>query len=206
MPAETAPKETRTAYHHGNLRGQLLEAIRGLIEEKGPDGFTVAEAARAAGVSSGAPYRHFADRDAIMRAVTLSAMERLTARMVEGASQGEPGSLERISGMGQGYIDFARAEPGVFRMVFGLTEAHEDDAEIEASARACFGVVLEAVAARLGLAPDDPAVQARSYMLWSFVHGHAFLTIDRKSKMGELDIDEAAYLDHVGRGIVDAAR
>ena len=193
MPADEAPRGSR-ADHHGNLRGQLPKAIRGLVEE-GPDGFSVAEAARAAGVSSGAPCRHFAGGDEIMRAVTLGATERLIPRLRTGAGRGPPGSLERLSGIGRGYLDFARAEPGVFRMMSGLTEGHGEDAQ---------GVVADAVAAGMGLPREDPRVRARAYMPWSFAHGHAFPSIDGKSELRDLETDEAARLDHVGRGIVDA--
>ena len=56
----------RRGYHHGNLRQALVKAVLGLIADKGPNGFTFSEAARAAGVSPAAPYRHFKDRDALL--------------------------------------------------------------------------------------------------------------------------------------------
>ena len=62
----------RRGYHHGNLREALIEAALKLISEKGPAGFTFAEAARTAGVSPAAPYRHFRDRDELPTAASLS--------------------------------------------------------------------------------------------------------------------------------------
>jgi hypothetical protein len=72
------------------------------------------------------------------------------------------------------YVDFARAEPGVFRLVFGLTEGHENAPDLQTKGESCFGVVVQAAAACLDLPPNDPQVQRSAYMLWSFVHGHSF--------------------------------
>jgi AcrR family transcriptional regulator len=98
-----------------------------LVETHGPDGFSVAEAARRAGVSSAAPYKHFKDRPEILRGVVSEAMDRL--RAVNGGRRGSHihhGSLEAVAAVGLAYVSFARAEPGVFRLVFGLTEGHEN--------------------------------------------------------------------------------
>jgi len=190
----------RGSYHHGNLRAQLVEAVRELVESHGPDGFSVSEAARRAGVSSAAPYKHFKDRDEIMRAVVSEAMDRLqTAMEVAGATRPE-GSFESVAAMGQAYVDFARREPGVFRLVFGLTEGHENAPELLAKGEQCLGVVVHATAAHLGLPPDHEDVRRRAYMLWSFVHGHSFLTIDRKNTAS--DADDWGYLMAVSRGVL----
>ena len=71
----------KQGYHHGNLRQALVDAALKLIEEKGPDGFSVAEACRMAGVSTAAPYKHFKDREEILHAVILEAMHRMGAAM-----------------------------------------------------------------------------------------------------------------------------
>ncbi|MEM6374564.1 MAG: helix-turn-helix domain-containing protein, partial [Pseudomonadota bacterium] len=68
-------KAKRTNYHHGDLRADLVEATRRLVEEKGPDRFSVSDACRAAGVSTAAPYRHFEDRDEMLLAVCAEGME-----------------------------------------------------------------------------------------------------------------------------------
>ena len=72
-------KRAERAYHHGNLREALIQAARDLIKEKGPGGFTFADAARSAGVSPAAPYRHFRDRDALMADVAREGFERFAA-------------------------------------------------------------------------------------------------------------------------------
>jgi AcrR family transcriptional regulator len=195
----------KAAYHHGDLRAQLIAAVRELVETHGPDGFSVAEAARRAGVSSAAPYKHFKDRHEILRGVVSEAMDRLRAAMEAGAASHPPGSLEAVAAVGQAYVDFARAEPGVFRLVFGLTEGHENAPDLLAKGEGCFGVVVQAVAACLGLTPDDADVQRRAYMLWSFVHGHSFLTIDMKHKVASAEIDDWDYLMAISRAILASA-
>jgi AcrR family transcriptional regulator len=196
----TAP--ARAAYHHGDLRAELIAAVRELVETHGPDGFSVAEAARRAGVSSAAPYKHFKDRSEILRGVVSEAMDRLRAAMEAGAASYPAGSVEAVAAVGRAYVSFARAEPGVFRLVFGLTEGHENAPDLQCKGEGSFGVVVRAVAACLCLAPDHEEVQARAYMLWSFVHGHSFLTIDQKTTVASARIDDWTYLMAVARAIL----
>ena len=110
-------------------------------------------------------------------------MDRLRAAMEAGAAAHPHGSLEAVAAVGQAYVDFARAEPGVFRLVFGLTEGHENAPDLLAKGEGCFGVGREGRRRVPSACPtSDPDVQRRAYMLWSFVHGHAFLTIDMKTQ------------------------
>ncbi|PLL11584.1 TetR/AcrR family transcriptional regulator [Tabrizicola sp. TH137] len=201
MSDQTPP---RSSYHHGDLRAQLIDAVRDLVETHGPDGFSVAEAARRAGVSSAAPYKHFRDRPALLRAVASEGMDRLRSAMEAARASHPPGSIAAIAAIGQAYVDFARSGPGVFRLVFGLTEGHEEDPHLEEKGFGCFAVVLQAVAAVLGKSLDDPMVQSRAYTLWTCVHGHSFLIIDRKTK-GKFEMaDEWGFLMQVTASIIGA--
>lgn len=194
----------RSSYHHGDLRAQLIAAVRDLVEAQGPDGFSVAEAARRAGVSSAAPYKHFRDRPELLRAVASEGMDRLRNAMEAALASHAAGSIASIAAIGQAYVDFARSGPGVFRLVFGLTEGHEEDPHLEEKGMSCFAVVLRAVAAVLALPPDDPKVRERAYTLWTCVHGHAFLTIDRKTH-GKFEMtDEWGFLIQVSASILGA--
>ncbi len=192
----------KAAYHHGDLRAQLVAAVRDLVETYGPDGFSVSEAARRAGVSSAAPYKHFRDRHEILRGVVSEAMDRLFAGMEAAAAAYPVGSLEAMAAVGQAYVDFAKGEPGVFRLVFGLTEGHENAPDLLAKGESCFGVVVQAVAACLDLPLGDRDVQRRAYMLWSFVHGHSFLHIDMKTRVTTAEIDDWDYLMTISRAIL----
>lgn len=198
----SASVKHKSAYHHGDLRAQLIAAVRELVETHGPDGFSVAEAARRAGVSSAAPYKHFKDRHELLRGVVGEAMDRLRVAMESGAATHASGSLEAVAAVGQAYVDFARAEPGVFRLVFSLTEGHENAPDLLAKGEGCFGVVVQAVADWLALPPGNPDVQRCAYMLWSFVHGHSFLTIDMKLKVASAEIDDWTYLMAISRAVL----
>lgn len=196
---------TRTSYHHGDLRAQLIAAVRDLVETHGPDGFSVAEAARRAGVSSAAPYKHFKDRPELLRAVTSEGMERLRAAQEAALAAHPPGSIESVAAIGQAYVDFARSGPGVFRLIFGLTEGHEEEPRLLEKGWECFAVVLRTVAAVLDLPPEDDTVRQRAYALWTCVHGHSFLTIDRKTT-GKFEMrDEWAFLMQVSAAMLGTA-
>jgi AcrR family transcriptional regulator len=175
-------KETsaRTQYHHGDLRAHLVETVRQLVEEKGADGFSISEAARRAGVSSAAPYKHFSDRQEIVRAVALGGIERMCEQMDAAALGARGTTLGPIIALGMCYANFARTEPGVFRLMFGLTKGHEQDLEIKARGEACGDVVRREVRLVMPDGTSEEEIARRSYMLHMFVHGHAFMEIDGK--------------------------
>lgn len=205
MTNETEAPQTKNAYHHGDLRAHLIATVRELVETHGPDGFSVAEAARRAGVSSAAPYKHFKDRPEILRGVCGEAMDRLRLAMEGGAAAHPAGSLEAVAAIGLAYVNFAKTEPGVFRLVFSLTEGHENAPDLQVKGENCFGVVVQAVADCLGLPPDALDVQRRAYMLWSFVHGHSFLHIDMKMQVATAQMDDWTYLMDVSRAVLPEA-
>ncbi|MGR3490715.1 MAG: TetR/AcrR family transcriptional regulator [Shimia sp.] len=192
----------KTNYHHGDLRGQLIEAVRELVEEKGLDGFSIAEACRKAGVSTAAPYKHFKDRSDILRGAVLQAMVRLYDGMQAAADAYPAGDPRRLVELGTAYLTFARAEPGMFKVMFSLTDGHDDDPALTRAGDAANGLVEQLVAEHLDVPRDHPAVHIRAYALWCVVHGHAFLQMDGKVPE-DASFDEAALLSLCGEGIVD---
>lgn len=198
-PAGVVPK---SAYHHGDLRAQLLAAVRDLVETHGPDGFSVSEAARRAGVSTAAPYKHFKDRHEILRGVVAEALDRLRLDMEAAAARFPEGSHEAVAAVGEAYVAFARAQPGTFRLAFGLTEGHEDAPDLLAKGRDCFAVVVRAAAACMRRPEDAPEVSRRAYRLWAFVHGHAFLTIDGKNLIAHAADENWRHLMAISRGVL----
>lgn len=192
----------KAPYHHGDLRAHLIETVRILVEEKGADGFSISEAARRAGVSSAAPYKHFSDRAEIVRAVALAGIDRMRDQM-DSAAQGAKGDvLAPIMALGLCYAHFARTEPGVFRLMFGLTQGHEEDMELQAHGDACFDVVKREVRAVLPQGTPEAEIERRGYMLHMFVHGHAFLEIDGKHNMEMTDADEAMMMADIARRVM----
>src|ERR1700704_3582092 len=96
----------RAGYHHGNLREALIEAALALIPESGPLGFTFAEAARQAGVSPAAPYRHFRDRDQLLADIAKRGFEHFEHRLAAAWDEGRPSPLAALERMGSAYLAF----------------------------------------------------------------------------------------------------
>ncbi|PID62441.1 MAG: TetR family transcriptional regulator [Gammaproteobacteria bacterium] len=189
----------KAGYHHGNLRAQLVEASRQLVEEKGPDHFSVSEACRVAGVSTAAPYKHFRDKADMLKAVALGGLAREQAQMQAALAENSAEGHERIKALGRVYIRFACEEPGVFRLLFGSFGANADDPELTEKGEANYALLQQEVMRGLGRQTVDAEVEKRSLMLWSFVHGLAFLMIDGKVEQDTAAGDLDVLLDEVSR-------
>ena len=111
-------KEGPRGYHHGNLKEALLRAALELIAQKGPAGFTFAEAARWAGVSPAAPYRHFRDRDELLASVALRGFEQFEAALARAWDDGRPDVFVALDRLGKAYLEFARTEPAYYSAMF----------------------------------------------------------------------------------------
>src|ERR1700689_1533481 len=110
-------KEQRRAergYHHGNLKEALLQAALGLIAEKGAAGFTFADAARMAGVSPAAPYRHFRDRDELLSSIAQRGFEQCDAQPPAGWDEARPDPVRAFERVGKAFLGFARQEPAFY--------------------------------------------------------------------------------------------
>src|SRR5260221_454729 len=112
------PAAGRRGYHHGNLREALIRAALDLIAEKGPAGFTFADAARSAGVSSAAPYRHFRDRQALLADVARRGFELFEERLDRAWNEGRPDPFAAFENVGRAYLAFAREEPAFYSAMF----------------------------------------------------------------------------------------
>jgi AcrR family transcriptional regulator len=167
----------RRGYHHGNLREALVTAALDLIARKGPAGFTFAEAARAAGVSAAAPYRHFRDRDALMADVARRGFELFEQRLAAAWDDGRPNALAALDAMGRAYLAIARDEPAYFSAMFesGLPfEAHPQVREVGDRA---LGVLRKACEVVVTTVPADkrPPAMMMALHIWSLSHGIASL-------------------------------
>ena len=105
-------------YHHGNLKETLIRAALELIAQKGPAGFTFAEAARWAGVSPAAPYRHFRDRDELLGNVALRGFEKFEQTLTRAWDDGRPDVFAALDRFGKAYLEFARTEPAFYAAMF----------------------------------------------------------------------------------------
>ncbi len=163
----------KRGYHHGNLRQALVEAALTLIAEKGPQGFTLSEAAKAADVTPAAVYRHFAGRDDLLAEVARQGFDIFAALLEYAYDDGRPTALAAFEATGRAYLAFARKYPGHYQAMFesGLQPGqHPDLASVAAKARATMDRAADQLARGL---PEDrrPPASMISAHVWAVSHG-----------------------------------
>jgi AcrR family transcriptional regulator len=200
----------RRGYHHGNLREALVNAALDLIAHKGPAGFTFAEAARQAGVSPAAPYRHFRDRDALMADVARRGFELFEQRLSAAWDQGRPSPLAALERLGAAYLAFAAAEPAYFSAMFEAGIPVANHRELEEAGERAFGVLRQACEAIVATLPGParPPALMMALHIWSLSHGIASLfargdAARRALPMTPAELLEAATLVYLqGLGVM----
>ncbi len=191
----------RRGYHHGNLREALVEAALTLIAEKGPAGFTIAEAARLAGVSPGAPYRHFRDAEALLAEVALRGFERFAAALAVAWNDGRPDKLRAFEALGRAYLAFARQEPAYYAAMFETRIAFDSHPGLLAASDRAFAILREAAERLIATLPTEkrPPSLMMALHIWALAHGIASLFVRadpsrRKMPMSPEDLLEAGVL------------
>jgi AcrR family transcriptional regulator len=170
-------REGPRGYHHGNLKEALIRAALELIAKKGPAGFTFAEAARWAGVSPAAPYRHFRDRDELLADVARRGFEQFAAALERAWDGGKPEPLAAFERLGKAYLEFARAEPAYYSAMFEAGVPHDISPELTAAGDRAFAVIRQASETLIGRLPTarrPPALMVALH-IWSLSHGIASL-------------------------------
>jgi AcrR family transcriptional regulator len=162
-----------TRYHHGDLRAACLRAAMELLEQDGAAGLSVRAVARRAGVSPGAPYRHYADRDTLVSAVAAEGYRELSAYL--SAAHPSPSTPDDLAAVAVAYVQFALEHPALFRTMFS-DPCDADSSERVTATTAIAGYVGALV--RRAFAGADP--DALSTAIWAVVHGLAFLHLDGK--------------------------
>ena len=200
---KTETDQKRGSYHHGDLRAQLIEATRRLVESKGPDHFSVSEACREAGVSTAAPYKHFKNKGEMLREVAKGGMQRQHSQMMAELEPHTPGSIDRIVALGRVYTRFAAAEPGVFRLMFGLSEDHDEHEELVQMGDQIFSDVQKEVAKCFDRDEVTESDVNKAFLLWSFVHGLSFLQIDGKLTKTDMVIDHEKVLAEIAHRVMN---
>lgn len=181
-------------YHHGDLRKALLAAAEQELVEKGVEGFTLRGVAKRAGVSHAAPAHHFRDTNDLLTALAAEGFDRLGAMSAARVAAAGPDPKAKLVASGLGYIDFASANPGLFKLMFGSDRPKDDDDCLKASATGAFGILVGIVAEQVGASPFDSTDGIRRVSAaWAIVHGLAHLLID--GKMSFLDPMLAADRD-----------
>ena len=194
-------------YHHGNLKEALVRAALELIAEKGPAGFTFADAARWAGVSPAAPFRHYRDRDALIADVARRGFDIFAAALAKAWDDGKPDVLPAFERLGRAYLAFARKEPAYYSAMFEAGVAPDSDPEVRTVSDSAFAVLRAAAEKLVALMPAKgrpPALMVALHV-WSMTHGIASLfgrgdAARRTLPMPPEDLLEAAVLIYL-RGL-----
>ncbi|MBU1175019.1 MAG: TetR/AcrR family transcriptional regulator [Alphaproteobacteria bacterium] len=200
--------QARRGYHHGNLREALIEAARQLMAEHGPEGVTLSEAARMAGVSPAAPYRHFKDRANLVAALALQGFAAFADGLDKAWNNGAGGPLAALTRIGYAYIDFVRRQPAFYTAMFESGIDHGSDPDLSRESNRAFGVLRDAAAAMHAILPEDRRAPPLMIALhvWTMAHGIASLflrgdTARRNLPVTPEDLLESGiliYLDGLG--------
>jgi AcrR family transcriptional regulator len=164
-------------YHHGNLKETLIRAALDLIAQKGPAGFTFAEAARWAGVSPAAPYRHFRDRDELLADVARRGFDQFEAVLTRAWDGGRPSAFTAFDRVGKAYLRFAKEEPAYYSAMFEAGIPPEVSPELHAAGERAFAVLRSATEHLVASLPakNRPPVLMMALHIWALSHGIASL-------------------------------
>ncbi|MBJ8347603.1 TetR/AcrR family transcriptional regulator [Antrihabitans sp. YC2-6] len=164
---------SKASYHHGDLATALVNAAVELLEEGGASALSLRAAARRAGVSTAAPYRHFPDRGALLSAVAAVGYRELGASLM--AANPTPSTVDDVADIAIAYVRFALDRPGLFRAMF--TEQCDKDSPDRVAAVAMIHDYLHTIV-KSAVPSSDPDAMATA--MWGLVHGLAFLHLDGK--------------------------
>ncbi|MHA6267818.1 TetR/AcrR family transcriptional regulator [uncultured Aliiroseovarius sp.] len=163
----------KRGYHHGNLRQALVDAALALIEEKGPTGFTLSEAAKQAGVTPAAVYRHFAGREDLIAEAARQGYEIFADLMEYAYDKGKPSALASFEATGRAYLAFARKYPGHYVAMFESGVLINQSPDLALVAGRAMGVLEKAAATLTENIPEDrrPPSRMVSAHIWAMSHG-----------------------------------
>jgi AcrR family transcriptional regulator len=199
--AEPRQKE---GYHHGDLRRALLDATLMLVQEKGPHGFTLRAAARAAGVTPAAAYHHFEDKDALLAGVAEEGFELFREALSAASHKAARSASERSRNVAVAYVLFAFEHATLFRVMVGFgvrLRRGQNLGNLRSLAIGTYKLVRSVLVEGLQEGRSRPISDAEVLGWWSVVHGLAFLAIDgHLLRAGR----SAKGVEQVVRAVIDA--
>ncbi len=187
----TRPKK-RGQYHHGDLRNALIDAAVDLVAEKGVKGFSLTEASRRIGVAPSAPYRHFADRDALLVAVAMRGAEALVTRLRRTKRHAEP--IARLDALVAAYIAFADKQRALFEALLSAAEEKENYPELEQIVEPIGAAFIEPALALCG--GDERHANDLTLAIVAIAHGHATLLGERAFENARVATSRAQMTMH----------
>lgn len=201
-------RRAERGYHHGNLKEALLQAALDLIAQKGAAGFTFADAARMAGVSPAAPYRHFRDREELLASIAQRGFEQFEQQLTQAWDDGRPDTVTAFERVGKTYLRFARDEPASYSAMFESGLPADANPTLLAASERAFAIIRAAAERLAALAPPGvprPPALMMALHIWAMSHGVASLfgrgdAARRKLPMSPEDLLEAEVLIYL-RGL-----
>jgi AcrR family transcriptional regulator len=179
----------KKSYHHGDLKNALIETGTDILSKEGVSALTLRKVAQKAGVSHAAPYAHFADKQALIAAISTEGYKRLYEQITQVAEQYRADPLRRFVEASWAYVQFALDEPDQFKVTLsGMIEKEQDYPAFVETARQTFSLVVEVVAQcqQAGIlrqgAPDLTAVS-----VWALIHGFITLLMENQISHAVLD-------------------
>jgi AcrR family transcriptional regulator len=178
----------KSSYHHGDLRQALIDGAIALIAEHNVDSISLREVARQAGVSHTAPYRHFADKEALLAVVAEEGFMGLAQALRHSIALNSSNSFSQLEACGIAYVEYAIAHPSHYRVMFGIHRGKSDRfLESHRVSKEAFGV-LETI-----ISEGQTAGAFRSgiphqlaWVVWSLMHGLVMLLIDKQISIEEM--------------------
>jgi AcrR family transcriptional regulator len=175
-----ARRPRRVAYHHGDLRQQLLTVAEQIILERGVDGFTLREAARRAGVSPAAPAHHFKDAKGLLTEVALLGFREFGDALEAADRAGGADPAQRLREQAVAYVNFALQQPARFQLMFRDDKHDDSNAEFKSAAARAYGILESAIRAATNTPPErelTPEGHGLLLAVWSMVHGFSNLAL-----------------------------
>jgi AcrR family transcriptional regulator len=199
---DTCAKPQRNTYHHGDLKRALTQAALGLVQEKGPKGFTLREVARRAGVSTAAPYRHFADKAELLAAAATQGFLQLHETLSKSAAKSADPTRQALD-MGRAYVRWAVTHPDYYQVMFGSEVDKTDKPVLLTAGARAFGDLLDVIV-RCQDAGVLPARDPRQVAgpTWSLLHGIATLTIGNDFKQVGIREDPQKLAERALKGLL----
>lgn len=204
------PRPARSPYHHGDLRRALLDAARAVLREQGPEGCSLREVARRAGVTHAAPYHHFPSREALLGALAAEAYAELDRAMAEAQAAAPAEPQAQLVAVGMGYLLHALRDPARFRLMTRpehLAPAARPPGGVpsagappgEPACEGSYGRLQRALEALLG----RPAAPRDAHLCWATVHGLALLALDGGLGLppGEVPGHARAVIERLAAGL-----
>jgi AcrR family transcriptional regulator len=168
-------------YHHGSLNEALLKAAEAILERDGLAGLTLRAAAREAGVSHAAPTHHFGDMSGLLSELAAAGFRKFGASLGAAAAT-KTSAAARMDAMGEAYVDFARAHPSMFLLMFRSERLDVTRPALRVAMGDAFAMLTSGVSARRGPSAQSAQLSLLAEIVrsWSMVHGFAMLMIDHR--------------------------